>query len=300
MAGLGGGLTTGRIPLRDPELLNVPMRPRTRTVRMLALTVTAMLLAGLALLSASAQPGPDVQVAASSDGSTPPQLAIAPTSTVPFVCPVTPGLTRTEHIARHHADGATVVEGHAGHAMSGVPTTAHAHAPDEHATNPAPPHATHPARPWGHHGGDATCQPTPEQVTAAQQLVDATKAAIDPRFADERAARAAGYAPAAGSDTVQRAVHYGNKQETNTPGTLDPNHPESLVYGDTDRHGRVLLGVVYIVAERGEDGPPIGGCLTPWHRHGVQAYARDMLHVWIVDMPGGPFGPPDSDYIRSL
>jgi hypothetical protein len=137
-------------------------------------------------------------------------------------------------------------------------------------------------------------------VAAAQKLVDDTRAAISVRFADQKNARAAGYEPGTGSDVFQRAVHYGNKAEANAPGTLDPNHPETLVYGDTDRHGRVLLGVVYIVAERGQPGPDIGGCLTHWHSHGFDGYARDMLHVWIVDMPGGPFADPDADYIRNL
>jgi hypothetical protein len=95
---------------------------------------------------------------------------------------------------------------------------------------------------------------------------------------------------------------------------LDPQHVQSLIYAST-QHGKVLLGAMYIMPRVGEPGPQIGGPLTSWHHHDnlcfddktsvVVAFTRsgacpsgstnrvtpDMLHVWVVDNPNGPFDP---------
>jgi hypothetical protein len=79
-------------------------------------------------------------------------------------------------------------------------------------------------------------------------------------------------------------------------------------------HPPILLGAMYI--ESGDvNGPQVGGGLTRWHAHlvvceggkptiagfGVQLrgfcdpstwhdrYTAQMLHVWVVPYPGGPF-----------
>ena len=79
-------------------------------------------------------------------------------------------------------------------------------------------------------------------------------------------------------------------------------------------HAPILLGAMYIENDR-VNGPQIGGGLTRWHSHltvcengkptvagfGVQLrgtcnpatwrdqYTGQMLHVWVVPYPGGPF-----------
>jgi hypothetical protein len=96
---------------------------------------------------------------------------------------------------------------------------------------------------------------------------------------------------------------------------LNPQDPSSLVYAiNVSHHAPILLGAMYI--EPGlVSGPQIGGGLTRWHAHlvvcdggkptiagfGVQLrgicnpstwtdrYTGQMLHVWVVPYPGGPF-----------
>jgi hypothetical protein len=79
-------------------------------------------------------------------------------------------------------------------------------------------------------------------------------------------------------------------------------------------HAPILLGAMYIEGGRA-NGPQVGGSLTRWHSHlvvcedgkptiagfGVQLrgfcnpatwhdrYTAQMLHVWVVPYPGGPF-----------
>ncbi|GAA0407184.1 hypothetical protein GCM10009530_69300 [Microbispora corallina] len=56
-------------------------------------------------------------------------------------------------------------------------------------------------------------------------------------------------------------------------------------------------------------GPAVGGPATPWHPHTApclpgdcatgQAGESDMLHVWLVDYPGGPFGDISGPALRT-
>jgi len=98
--------------------------------------------------------------------------------------------------------------------------------------------------------------------------------------------------------------------------TLDPERPEYLMYYDTSR-GKSLVGFMFYVSEIDERGEQIGGPLTVWHYHvwsrphcfakrGLLAVgfagpegecergepsfrSAEMLHVWLVDHPHGPF-----------
>ena len=101
---------------------------------------------------------------------------------------------------------------------------------------------------------------------------------------------------------------------------LDPERPEYLMYYET-ANGRELLGFMFLVAEPLQEGPQLGGPLTLWHYHifsrpvcyreGLlpvgdpllgpgaacaegtpQQRSPEMLHVWLVDRPGGPFATP--------
>jgi hypothetical protein len=94
---------------------------------------------------------------------------------------------------------------------------------------------------------------------------------------------------------------------------LDPDRPESLVYG-FDAAGRAyLLGAMFLDDSRSASPPQPGGCLTTWHTHtnlclapgkgmvgvvgpdgtcppgSANTETAAMLHVWAMDLPTGPF-----------
>ena len=101
---------------------------------------------------------------------------------------------------------------------------------------------------------------------------------------------------------------------------LDPERPEYLMYYET-ANGHELLGFMFLAAGPLTEGPQLGGPLTVWHYHifarpvchregllpvgepligpqaqcaaGIQQQrSAEMLHVWLVDRPGGPFATP--------
>jgi hypothetical protein len=181
---------------------------------------------------------------------------------------------------------------------------------------PAPtvPGAQQPAH--DHHAhGDDDAQPTAEERAAADRLVAATKAGVA-RFADIAAAEAAGYrivTPFAFYGA--RAAHFHNDAYALDGTALDPERPEDLVYLKQDDGQLVLIGVMYLAPVGA--GPAVGGPLTQWHTHddlcgnvdglvptlpsgecppGTGPLGVEMLHVWLVDHPEGPFAdiPPPS------
>jgi hypothetical protein len=150
--------------------------------------------------------------------------------------------------------------------------------------------------------------PTAAQRRAAADLAARTRTALA-RYTDIHAALAAGYRP-----TLTRtgySVHLENKAYGNDGRILDPDRPELLMYSIVD--GRAaLLSAVYTMPRAGEPGPAPGGPLTRWHAHNacltllppgfsvVDAYGGCpafsvavtipvMMHVWVVDNPGGPY-----------
>ena len=149
---------------------------------------------------------------------------------------------------------------------------------------------------------------TPQQVAAAQQLYDQTAAAIAP-YRDWHVAWAAGYRPGT-SET--NTTHWMNQRYVDRGYVLDPHHPQGLVYANT-HHGPVLLGAMFQMQHLNQFGPDPGGPLTAWHQHenicltpfglelsfmtpfavcpigSIDFSASPMLHVWIVDNPGGRF-----------
>jgi hypothetical protein len=161
--------------------------------------------------------------------------------------------------------------------------------------------------------------PTPDQARAAADLAARTTAAVA-RYRDYRAAVADGYRPTGRLAGLQ--VHFESRAHQRDGRILDPRAPEQLVYAA--EHGRVLLlGVVYQLPTAGAPGPAIGGSTTRWHAHNVcitllppgfgvvspfggcpfTAYALtlpEMMHVWTVDPPGGPYvDRPSDDWVRS-
>ncbi len=161
--------------------------------------------------------------------------------------------------------------------------------------------------------------PTPAQVQAAAALADATRASLL-RYADIRTAIAAGYT--ASLENTGLRVHLANKAYGQDGRILDPMHPEMLMYAIAD--GRAtLLGAVFQMPRAGVPGPTPGGPITQWHAHdvcltalppsygvvdaygtcplfSVQLTVGEMMHVWVIDHPGGPFNDdsPDS-WIRA-
>jgi hypothetical protein len=150
---------------------------------------------------------------------------------------------------------------------------------------------------------------TPEQAAAAARLYDETKAAILP-YEDWHRAWAAGYRP--GGPANMPSTHWMNDAYVKAGYVMDPRRPQGLVYANT-RHGPVLLGAMFQMKNINQFGPDPGGPLTAWHQHenicftpfgfefslmtpfatcpvgSFDLTASPMLHVWVVDNPGGPF-----------
>jgi hypothetical protein len=160
------------------------------------------------------------------------------------------------------------------------------------------------------HGTADPSKATPAELAAAQLLLDQTKLGTQ-RFQDLTVAVATGYRYVTPpSETI---VHYVNPLYLTSGSTLNPEQPESLIYGNSS-HGPILLAAMFIAHRIGQPGPDIGGPLTLWHSHSnlcfnsktnvidsftdaagncpVGSYnsgTPEMLHVWVVDNPNGPF-----------
>lgn len=156
--------------------------------------------------------------------------------------------------------------------------------------------------------------PTAAQIEAADEIAAQTKAALA-RYTDIRAAIAAGYEPSVQSTGLR--VHLENKAYENDGRVLDPQHPEMLMYAIAD--GRAtLLGAVFQMPRAGMPGPTPGGPITRWHAHDVcltllppsyevvDVYGTcplfsvaltvgEMMHLWVIDHPGGPFNDDSPD-----
>ena len=168
-----------------------------------------------------------------------------------------------------------------------------------------------------HSAGPAT-RVTGAQLQAALQLIDATRAAVT-RYKDERVAIKAGYRPM--EPEGLQIMHYVNKAYVTAVDILQPSHVQSLIYFNS-KHGPILIGAMYMMPDMATSGPQIGGSLTVWHRHDqlcidrttgtIVAFAHDgsgsnddksgvcprgssngstpeMLHVWLIATPDGPF-----------
>jgi hypothetical protein len=139
----------------------------------------------------------------------------------------------------------------------------------------------------------APCAPTPDQQAAANKLVDDTRTGMA-RLRDVRVAESEGYMRF-GDVAIAGTWHYINWKYQADPHVLDPQHPESIVYWQaTPQSPLILIGAMYIMPKVGDAGPQVGGCLTTWHVHGEPfappgRLTSQMLHVWLVPMPDGPF-----------
>ena len=157
----------------------------------------------------------------------------------------------------------------------------------------------------------STAPPTAAQVIAAGQLIKQTGASLA-RYRSVQAAFAAGYTYVLRTNGEEHLLYDGGNPAY---AGLNPQHPSSLVYAiNVPHHAPILLGAMYI-EDGPTNGPQVGGSLTRWHAHlvvcdggkptvagfGVQLrgfcdpatwhdrYTEQMLHVWVVPYPGGPF-----------
>ena len=171
----------------------------------------------------------------------------------------------------------------------------------------------------GHRHEGAARAAGPGQVAAAQSLAARTATGIS-RFQDVRVALRDGYRPSTpdGSNTV----HYANPRYNNPHYLLDPNHPQTLVYG-RGSHGPMLLGAMYMMPKPGQAGPAPGGPLTVWHSHdnlcfslaplgiaGLQSgfgqcpfgtlnvNTPEMIHIWTVPSPDGPYHDLNPSWLK--
>ena len=170
------------------------------------------------------------------------------------------------------------------------------------------------------HGGTGSQQATPAQIEAAAKLISDTRKAVA-RYKTLNAAVAAGYVPMEPPDT--EVVHYVNRSYMVAADVLNPQHVQSLIYYNSG-HSTELIGAMYIMPNRSMDGPQIGGPLTQWHQHSnicfdnvtgmavafvhqgddvfdnrdksgacpkgsTNTKTPQMLHVWLIDNPEGPF-----------
>lgn len=167
------------------------------------------------------------------------------------------------------------------------------------------------------HNHASAPQPTSAELEAALRLINATKAAVA-KYQDRQVAINSGYKPMESEGLP--IMHYVNDAYFTSADVLRPDHVQSLIYYNSPK-GPVLIGAMYIMPSLGMPGPEIGGPLTSWHRHDnlcfdrttgvIVAFTRDgnsndksgscprgssnrmtpeMLHVWLIANPQGPFG----------
>ena len=171
----------------------------------------------------------------------------------------------------------------------------------------------------GHgHGQFDTTPPSAAQRAAADTLLRETRAALK-KYEVLSVAEAEGYKVT--HDAGGRLFHYGHPGYRNDGKTLDPQRIESLLYVAIPGGGTLLVGGMYTMP-LGEKGPNIGGSLTQWHGHEdlcidpAQGIAisqppgggcppgsavgptGEMMHVWSIEYPGGPFGELDAAALR--
>jgi hypothetical protein len=163
---------------------------------------------------------------------------------------------------------------------------------------------------------------TAAQRQAATALTDQVRAATA-KYRDLAVAEADGYRLSGGGRADGLDLHFEHKGHAADARVLDPQAPEMLVYAR--KGGRaVLLGVVFQMPRAGQRGPQIGGADTPWHAHNiclgllppgfgvvtpfgtcpfltVHVTIPEMMHVWVIDNPAGPFADDVPDgYARAV
>lgn len=163
---------------------------------------------------------------------------------------------------------------------------------------------------------------TPEQQAAAENLVAFTVIRL-PQWADYHTAEAAGFHTI--GDGFTGFEHYIKWDSINDDVTLNPDHPESLVYSTRLPDGSLrpngekqLVSAMYLLPDTVtlDKVPVLGGKLTQFHIHDNLCFTKDpvaplvrgltdaagncpanlqkfrnapMIHVWITPQDCGPF-----------
>ncbi len=156
---------------------------------------------------------------------------------------------------------------------------------------------------------------TPEQQAAAENLIAVTIVRL-PQWSDYRVAEKAGFHSIGDGGTGFE--HFINWDWINDDVTMDPDHPESLVYQPQPDGTKKLLSAMYMLPDTVAlaDVPDIGGALMQWHIHDNLCFTKDpvaprvagitnadgtcsaglvtfvpapMIHVWITPHKCGPF-----------
>ena len=156
---------------------------------------------------------------------------------------------------------------------------------------------------------------TPEQQAAAENLVAVTLVRL-PKWSDYKVAEAAGFHSI--GDALTGHEHFINWDWINDDVTLDPDHPESLVYQPQPDGSKKLVSAMYMLPDTVDlaDVPNLGGALMQWHIHDNLCFTNDpvapkvaglvngqgdcrapltkfrpapMIHVWITAHRCGPF-----------
>lgn len=145
------------------------------------------------------------------------------------------------------------------------------------------------------------CRPTAKEVRDADVLVAKTTIALQ-RWTDPNTAVADGFVPL--GFEPNGVHHYLSQPNITEPAALDPDRPESIVYGRLPNGELRPIGAMFMVSKQGERGPRPGGCLMTWHTHGWPfaqpgKQSVEMVHVWTIPVPGGPFAHESGpDYAR--
>jgi hypothetical protein len=155
----------------------------------------------------------------------------------------------------------------------------------------------------------ATAHATAQQTAAAIALANSVKKAMA-KYAKLSDALAAGYRYPIGKRQGMD-VHMEHPDFKKDGRYLDPERPEMLVYAIAEGKAS-LMGVVFVMERAGDAGVDPGGPITRWHAHNlcisltppgigivtpfggcpassVTITVPEMMHVWIVEPPGGPF-----------
>jgi hypothetical protein len=156
---------------------------------------------------------------------------------------------------------------------------------------------------------------TLEQQAAAENLVAVTLVRL-PKWSDYKVAEAAGFHSI--GDALTGHEHFINWDWINDDVTLDPDHPESLVYQPQPDGSKKLVSAMYMLPDTVDlaDVPNLGGALMQWHIHDNLCFTDDpvapkvaglvngqgecrapltkfrpapMIHVWITAHKCGPF-----------
>jgi hypothetical protein len=239
------------------------------------------------------------------------QPVLVGVSALAAVALTVPGMVSTgshSHAGGHGGEAARADDGHS-HADGEAAVDDHTDSGhEETAIAPTP---YDPTKPIDLSGVDGV---TPEQQARAENLIAITLLRL-PQWSDTKVAEAAGYKSI--GDGFTGYEHFINWDTINDEFTLDPDHPESLVYR-VDRDGTRTLEATMFMLPQGEtleSVPDLGGKLTQWHIHdnlcftpgdapkvrGVAGAGEEcppgltkldpvpMIHVWTVSHPCGPF-----------